>query len=231
MNKTYIFAAVGFVAGVASGIGATYLYFKKLHEEKLAKEVASLKEVYGRQSKNHSSNDEQKSTDISENEELKKESKKLSDALGYSGSESELSVTLNKNHDYTTHFDEKEIDEEFPEDEKNDYIDLPADDPYRPRVISDVEYYDEPDMEKIEINLFEGPEPTDYVLTDTSWEPLEEPYKVIVKDDLIAFINQNEEDEIFTICEGRNCMYSIMKQGQSWETFLKNNPVIVETRY
>ena len=33
MNKSYIFATIGFVAGVASGVGATWIYFKKLHEK------------------------------------------------------------------------------------------------------------------------------------------------------------------------------------------------------
>lgn len=226
MNKSYIFATIGFVAGVASGVGATWIYFKKLHEKKLAEEVSSLKQVYGRQSNNHKAEITSKPTDILENEELKSISEKLSNALGYSGTE--LTVTPTKNTEYTAYFDNKEIPEE---DDTNDYVDLPKNDPYRPRVISDEEYYDEPDMEKIEINLFQGPEGMDYVLTDTSWEPLEEPHKVITKDDLIAFLKQDDEDEIFTVCDGRNCMYSIMKQGQSWETFLKNNPVIVETRY
>lgn len=230
MNKNYILAAVSFVLGVGSGFGGAYIYLKKKHEEKLAEEVDSLKKAYGRQLRRNVS--EIISNDISEEDSANDENGNsdyvdMVDRLGYDGDTSEKQLI-----DYTSHYSKSDPVDEFPEDTSS-YSDLPNDDPYRPRVISDEEYYDYEDAyERIEINLFENEsDNTDYTLTDTAWEPLEEPFKVICKEDLENFIKQDEEDEIFTVCEGRRCVYSIMKQGQSWEEFLKNNPVIIETRY
>lgn len=229
MDTRYIIALAGFVVGAASGVAGTYLYFKKQHEEKLAEEVASLKEAYGRSDSSKKTIDDivDERTKRELQDEAIKQVKKLADNLGYSGDD--ISSPVIPNNDYTGYFEGKDSIDEFPEDDPDEYVDLPKTDPSRPRVITDEEYYDEADMEKIEINLFENG--SDYVITDSSWEPLEEPFKVITKADLEVFIEQHDEDEIYTVCDARHCMYSIMKQGQSWDEFLKNNPVIIETRY
>ena len=229
MNKANVSAIVSFVLGIAIGASASYVYLKKRHEEQLAREVESLKEAYGRKKSPTTSIDDilDDKTQRELQDEAIKQVKDLTNRLGYDNSD--ISAPVTANNDYTGYFDGKDSIDEFPEDDSDEYIDLPKNDPSRPRVITDEEYYDEPDMEKIEINLFENGE--DYVLTDTSWEPLEEPYKVITKTDLEAFVEQHDEDEIYTVCDARHCMYSIMKQGQSWDEFLKNNPVIIETRY
>ena len=229
MNKSYILAAVSFVLGVGSGFGGAYIYLKKKHEEKLAEEVDSLKKAYGRQSRRNVSdivsNDIHDENDVESTVE-KNDYVDLVNDLGYDDDDSEK-----KTVEYTNYYKTESIDD-FPEDTET-IEDLPTNDPYRPRVISDEEYYDYEDTyERIEINLFENDsDKTDYTLTDIAWEPLEEPFKVICKTDLENFIEQDEEDEIFTVCDGRHCVYSIMKQGQSWDEFLRNNPVIVETRY
>ena len=229
MTKANVSAIVSFVLGIAIGVSGSYIYLKKRHEKQLAREVESLKEVYGRKKSSTASIDDilDDRTQRELQDEAVKQVKDLVNRLGYDNSD--ISAPVTTNNDYTSYFDGKDSIDEFPEDDTDEYIDLPKNNPSRPRVITDEEYYDEPDMEKIEINLFENG--VDYVLTDTSWEPLEEPYKVITKADLEAFVEQHDEDEIYTVCDARHCMYSIMKQGQSWDEFLKNNPVIVETRY
>lgn len=229
MNKATVSAVISFVLGIGMGAAGSYVYLKKQHEERLAREVESLKEAYGRKQSPTKNIDDilDDRTQRELQDEAVKQVKDLVNRLGYD--DTDISAPVTMNNDYTRYFDGKDSIDEFPEDDSDDYIDLPKNDPSRPRVITDEEYYDEPDMEKIEINLFENG--ADYVLTDTSWEPLEEPYKVITKTDLEAFMKQHDEDEIYTVCDARHCMYSITKQGQSWDEFLKNNPVIVETRY
>lgn len=215
MNKVYILGS--FVSGIALGISCSYVIVKNRYDQRMKNEINSVKAAY----KNRKDSLNQTVTENTENEPDISTDKvrKIIDENEYLSEDYQ---------DYTSCFtDSKDSLDEFPEDSE-EHIDLPNNDPYRPRMITDEEYYDEQDLDKVEICLFEND--TDFVLTDSSWEPLEEPYRVITNSDLKEFISRPDIDEVFTICEARNCMYSISKQGQSWEEFLKNNPVIVETR-
>lgn len=214
MNKTYIYAAVSFLVGAASGGALAWYFSGRKYRDKLEYESESMKKLY---SEHYSSKkNKASSTDISD--KVKNESVENAETN---------TVTSSENYvDYQTCFN-NDISDDFPEYSSDD--DVPLKDPYRPQVISDEEFYDEQDMTKLEINVFQNGD--DYVITDDGWDPLDEPFKVIAKDDLNAFLSRDDVDEIYTVCEARNCMYSIMKQGQTWEEFLKNNPIIIETRY
>lgn len=234
MNKNYIFGIIGMAVGAVIGSVVTNQVLKKQYEQRLAAEIDSIHETY----KNYYDTHPTKPTDISEiDAELeKKQNSKPSDHNDSDGDYTSLVdhyTGENDAVDYTSNFDldkDQERIDTFPE-YKEEYIDLPEGDPSRPRVITDEEYYDDEDMTKVEINVFENTETGDYVITDDGWDFLEEPYKVITKSDLEAFLAQHEEDEIFTVCEARHCMYSIMKQGQSWDEFLSHHPVIIERGY
>ena len=43
-----------------------------------------------------------------------------------------------------------------------------------------------------------------------------------------VFINNKDQDEIFTKSDARDCLYSICKQGETWEEFVQNHPIIIE---
>lgn len=222
MKKLYISIAVAFIAGVASGAAATWNYARKKAEADFNNRLESVKAKYRDafiEKVTGKVVEEVTKVEEKNDEEVKNQERTIYDSIAdnYSGS-----------IDYTAYSSATDSIDEFPEEDEEE-IDIPKNDPSRPRVISDEEYYDEPDMTKLEICLFENGDNS--VLTDDQYDPLEEPYKVITKDDLNAFLAQDDVDEIFTVCDARNCMYAIEKQGQSWDEFLKHNPVILDTRY
>ena len=217
MKKLYISIAVAFIAGIASGAAVTWNVARKKAEEDFNNRLESVKAKY---------RDAFIEKVVGEHEEAKKddENDKNQERAIYDSIADNYSGSI----DYTAYSSATDSIDEFPEEDEEE-IDIPKNDPSRPRVISDEEYYDEPDMTKLEICLFENGDNS--VLTDDQYDPLEEPYKVITKDDLNAFLAQDDVDEIFTVCDARNCMYAIEKQGQSSDECLRHNPVILDTRY
>lgn len=217
MRKLYISVALAFVVGVAAGAAGTWTFANKKAREDFDAKLDSVRKKYKERC-----NATETVPDISEetpDENVDSEESYVEIAKSYSDPV-----------DYTsyTQADSEEI-ALTEEDTTKEESDILHNDPTRPRVISEDDYYYEEEMTKLEICLFETE--GDPILTDDAWDPLDEPYKVITKEDLDSFVNQDEEDEIYTLCEARNCMYSISKQGLTWEEFLKANPIIIETRY
>lgn len=217
MRKLYISVALAFVAGLAAGAAGTWTFANKKAREDFDAKLDSVRKKY-----KELGNATENVLDISEETPDEKDNSE------------ESYVEIAKNYsdpvDYTS-YTQVESEEMVPteEDTTKEESDILHNDPTRPRVISEDDYYYEEEMTKLEICLFETD--GDPILTDDAWDPLDEPYKVITKEDLDAFVKQDEEDEIYTLCEARNCMYSISKQGLTWEEFLKANPIIIETRY
>lgn len=220
MKKLYISVAVAFLSGVLAGAAGTWLYANKKAQEDFDAKLDSVKKQYKRHYiyKESDSSEEPKVEEQTEQE-------KVQEVESYTTIASNYSDPI----DYTsyTQVDEPVMEGAAPEEEVPDILN---DDPTKPRVISEDDYYYEEEMTKLEICLFET-EDGDPVLTDEIFDPLDEPYKVITKEDLVGFIAQDETDEIFTVCDSRQCMYSISKQGVSWEDFLRTHPVILDTRY
>lgn len=217
MRKLYISVALAFVAGLAAGAAGTWTFANKKAREDFDAKLDSVRKKYkelGSVTENVLDISEETPDEKADSEESYVEiAKNYSDPVDY------------------TSYTQVESEEMVPteEDTTKEESDILHNDPTRPRVISEDDYYYEEEMTKLEICLFETD--GDPILTDDAWDPLDEPYKVITKEDLDAFVKQDEEDEIYTLCEARNCMYSISKQGLTWEEFLKANPIIIETRY
>lgn len=217
MRKLYISVALAFVAGLAAGAAGTWTFANKKAREDFDAKLDSVRKKYkelGSVTENVLDISEETPDEKANSEETYVEiAKNYSDPVDYTS--------------YTqVESEEMALTEEDTTKEESDIL---HNDPTRPRVISEDDYYYEEEMTKLEICLFETD--GDPILTDDAWDPLDEPYKVITKEDLDAFVEQDEEDEIYTLCEARNCMYSISKQGLTWEEFLKANPIIIETRY
>lgn len=225
MSKVYIYAAGAFLAGLATGALTAWKFANEKAQRDLEEKLKSVKddykELYSRIMITDESPEKDNPEDTSENFTEKDRTEYESFAGNYNPN--------SKKVDYTSYSSSDKTPEEPADEKDEDDPDIYRNDPSRPRVITAEEYYDEPDMNKISICLFEDDE--NPVLTDDVWDPLEEPYKVITKEDLEEFLAQDDDDEIFTVCEARNCMYSIEKQGQNWGTFLKHNPIIIETGY
>lgn len=217
MRKLYISVALAFIAGVAAGAAGTWTFANKKAREDFDVKLESVRKKYKERC-----NATEDAVDISE--EIPDEN----------DNSEETYVEIAKNYsdpvDYTSYTQVESEEIALPEDNAaKEESDILHNDPTRPRVISEDDYYYEEEMTKLEICLFETD--GDPILTDDAWDPLDEPYKVITKEDLDAFVKQDDEDEIYTLCEARNCMYSISKQGLTWEEFLRANPIIIETRY
>ena len=220
MKKLYISVAVAFLSGLVAGAAGTWLYANKKAQEDFDAKLDSVKKQY----KRHYIYKESDSSEPKKDDE-QAEQEKVQETESYATIASNYSTPI----DYTSYaqVDEPVTEGSAPEEEVPDILN---DDPTKPRVISEDDYYYEEEMTKLEICLFET-EDGDPVLTDEIFDPLDEPYKVITKEDLAGFIAQDETDEIFTVCDSRQCMYSISKQGVSWEDFLRTHPVILDTRY
>lgn len=219
MNKM-VYALAGMIFGAAAGGVISWFVANKMYEERMAKELDSYKKALEAL---HSSDDDEDEADISDEEvqEIYEEVAKHYDA--------EIE-TANSNQpvDYTSYSGTNAVAESrnyirnaisTPVDDPN----IDKDDPERPYVIPEEEYYDDEDTTKIELFLFD-----DLLLTDECWDPVEEPEKVIPMEAMRAFVNNKDQDEIFTRSDARDCLYSICKQGETWDEFLKNHPIIIE---
>lgn len=229
MSKTYIYAAISFAVGAIAGSAAGWFVSKKRYEAMLKDQVDSVKDTYARAFLNI---DEDDSNDISEPDpkeefEQRRRDEYVEIASNY---DSEIKkASESQNFDYTKSYISKDSLDDFPEASQDDYI-PEKNSPDYPRVIDDEEYYDIIDNDeswsRLEINVFD-----DGVITDETYDPLEEPYKVIPKDVFEKFMADENESEIFTVSDSRHCLYSVMKAGQTWDEYLKAHPIILETNY
>lgn len=233
MNKTYIYAAISFVTGIAAGSVAGWFVSKKRYETMLEEQVESVKDIYARAFLNIDDEDNAHNSDILKNvaKEAFEQKRNHDEYIEIAGNyDSEIKKASNNQAvDYTKAYSDKDSIDDFPEATEDDCI-PEINSPDYPRVLDDEEYYEIIDNDeswsKLEINLFD-----DGMITDEMYDPIEEPYKVIPKNALEAFMKNDKEYEIFTISESRHCVYSIMKAGQTWTEYLKAHPIVMETNY
>lgn len=219
MNK-FIYILGGALVGAAAGGVVSWFVANKYYEERMARETRSYKKAIDTF---RASDDEDDQTDIFE-EDTKEVYQQIA-----SNYDAEIdSVNKDQPTDYTAYSGTNAVAESrnyirnaisLPVD--NPFVD--EDDPERPYVIPDEDYYEDESTTKIELFLFD-----DLLLTDECWDPVEEPEKVIPMEALRAFVNNEDQDEIFTRSDYRDCLYSITKQGETWEEFVQNHPIIVE---
>lgn len=218
MNK----AAVAFVAmifGAVIGGGLAYVYATQEYENRMRKELDSYKRALDALDMQEATVEDEPENDISEETPHGTVYEEM--AHNY---DREIAIAAEDQPIDYTEFAVKQSRDHIRnaindpvEDSENDH------DPEKPYVISDEEFYNDEDSTKIELFLFD-----DYLLTDEFWDPLEEPEKVIPMADLKKFVEDNEEDEIFTRSDSRHCIYTITKQDETWDEFVKRHPIILE---
>lgn len=208
MSRAYIYAAVGFIAGVVSGAAVAGYYFKKKYEERLDAEVRSVKESFGRvySGKKDSDHSDDESNSITEDDSIIKRN-----------------VDTSKT-DYTKCFDNpsvEPIDVKIDDGTQKEKLE-PGEYPY---VLDDYEYMQDDESTKIELLYF-----SDGLITDENWDPVEDLSRIIDPKDLEEFVN-SDEDSIYTRSDARQCIYIIEKQDETWEGFVERHPIIKETSY
>ena len=227
MKKAAI-AAIAMIFGAVIGGGAAYAYATYEYEKRMVKELDSYKralDALDMTDEKDESDDTVKpdaKTDISEEPPVKKDPSDYEEIVQNYDREIAIAVedqpvdyteyAIKQSKDYIKHAMADPI-----EDSENDH------DPAKPYVITDEEYYDDDEYTKIELFLFD-----DYLLTDELWDPLEEPEKVVPMADLKKFIENKDEDELFTKSDSRRCLYNICKQDETWDDFVRRHPIILE---
>lgn len=219
MNKTAV-AAIAMIFGAVIGSGLAYVYATQEYEKRMRKELDSYKralDAFGKQ--DDETEEEEPQNDILEENPQQTVYEEMPHNY-----DREIAVAVEDQPIDYTEFAVKQsrdyirsVINDPIEDSENDH------DPEKPYVISDEEFYDDEDYTKIELFLFD-----DYLLTDEFWDPLEEPEKVIPMKDLKKFVEDDEEDEIFTRSDSRRCIYTITKQDETWDEFVKRHPIILE---
>lgn len=226
MNKLYISVAVAFISGIAAGAAGAWAYAHKKAQEDFDAKLDSVRKEYKRYYIEKSEEPENSKEDDSVNAPAETEEV----VENYVS----IASTYSNPIDYTSYTPVASTPPKSDSDAEKEMADiLKEDDPTRPRIIPEDEYYyysEDETTTKLDIWLFKS-EDGDLVLTDETFDPLDEPYKVITKEDLEEFSSQEEMDETYTVCESRDCVYSICKQQMSWEEFLRTHPVILDTRY
>ena len=217
MNKTAV-AFVAMIFGAVIGGGLAYVYATQEYEKRMRKELDSYKRALDALDMQETTVEDEPENDISEEtpqgtvyEEM---AHNYDREIAIAAEDQPIDYTefaVKQSRDYIRNAINDPV-----EDSENDH------DPEKPYVISDEEFYDDEDYTKIELFLFD-----DYLLTDEFWDPLEEPEKVIPMKDLKKFV-EDEEDEIFTRSDSRRCIYTITKQDETWDEFVKRHPVILE---
>ena len=218
MNKTAV-AFMAMIFGAVIGGGLAYVYATQEYEKRMRKELDSYKRALDALDMQEATVEDEPENDISEEtshgtvyEEL---AHNYDREIAIAAEDQPIDYTefaVNQSRDYIRNAINDPV-----EDSENDH------DPEKPYVISDEEFYNDEDFTKIELFLFD-----DYLLTDEFWDPLEEPEKVIPMADLKKFVEDNEEDEIFTRSDSRHCIYTITKQDETWDEFVKRHPIILE---
>lgn len=218
MNKTAV-AFVAMIFGAVIGGGLAYVYATQEYEKRMRKELDSYKRALDALDMQEATVEDEPENDISEETPHGTVYEEM--AHNY---DREIAIAAEDQPiDYTEFAVKQSMDyirnaiNDPVEDSENDH------DPEKPYVISDEEFYNDEDSTKIELFLFD-----DYLLTDEFWDPLEEPEKVIPMADLKKFVEDNEEDEIFTRSDSRHCIYTITKQDETWDEFVKRHPIILE---
>lgn len=218
MNKTAV-ALVAMIFGAVIGGGLAYVYATQEYEKRMRKELDSYKRALDALDMQEATVEDEPENDISEEtphgtvyEEM---AHNYDREIAIAAEDQPIDYTefaVKQSRDYIRNAINDPV-----EDSENDH------DPEKPYVISDEEFYNDEDSTKIELFLFD-----DYLLTDEFWDPLEEPEKVIPMADLKKFVEDNEEDEIFTRSDSRHCIYTITKQDETWDEFVKRHPIILE---
>lgn len=218
MKKAAI-AAIAMIFGAVIGGGAAYAYATYEYEKRMRKELDSYKRALDALDMQEATVEDEPENDISEEtphgtvyEEM---AHNYDREIAIAAEDQPIDYTefaVKQSRDYIRNAINDPV-----EDSENDH------DPEKPYVISDEEFYNDEDSTKIELFLFD-----DYLLTDEFWDPLEEPEKVIPMADLKKFVEDNEEDEIFTRSDSRHCIYTITKQDETWDEFVKRHPIILE---
>lgn len=227
MKKAAI-AAIAMIFGAVIGGGAAYAYATYEYEKRMVKELDSYKralDALDMPDEKDESDDTvapDAKTDISEDVPVKSEEHVYENLAGNYDREIAMAMedqpvdyteyAIKQSKDYIKHAIADPI-----EDSENDH------DPAKPYVITDEEYYDDDEYTKIELFLFD-----DYLLTDEFWDPLEEPEKIVPMADLKKFIEDKDEDELFTKSDSRRCLYNICKQDETWDDFVRRHPIILE---
>ena len=217
MKKTYIFNVIAAVIGAAAGAGIGWYAANKYYDHKLAVEIDSVRASYARYIRERKTPPDYAKAcleDVKEEVVPEDDSLTKSDHVDYTKYYSEEnSITPDISSEGDTSIDED------PEENNGD----------RPYVISEDDYYDYIDNEDatpIGIFVF-----SEGFLTDEEYEPIEDPNKIITKEALRVFLANEEQDEMFTRVDSRNCIYCFEKQGLTWEETLKRHPIIMETDY
>lgn len=208
MNRSTVYAILGFAAGAISAAVAAGYFFKTKYEKQLEQEVASVKESFGRvYTRTAPEKDEQ-----SPNESTSSEDSII-----------KRNVDTSKT-DYTAYFENPDhAGEEEPIEDDNTPLNLSPEE--IPRVIDDSELLMDEETPRIELLYFD-----DGLITDNCWDPAEDLDRIITKKDLEDFIH-SDEDTIYTKSEARNCIYVIEKQYEPWEGFVDRHPIVKETGY
>lgn len=202
MGKGYFTLLVSFALGVASGSAIAWIISNEKAQRDFEQKLNSVREEYKKYYSNQTV--EERDDDYCDSDFIEDQ---VSD--GDVNSYTSLAKTYDEPIDYTA----------FSQ----------ANDDQGPVVITSEEYSEEEEYTKLEINFFEDGE--SYILTDETYDPIDDVSKIVSKRDLEEFIYQSDEDELFTKCESKKCMYSIMKNGITWEEFLRGHPIILDTRY
>ena len=227
MKKAAI-AAIAMIFGAVIGGGGAYAYATYEYEKRMVKELDSYKraldalDMTDEKDESDDTVEPDAKTDISEEPPVKKDLNDYEEIVQNYDREIAIAVedqpvdyteyAIKQSKDYIKHAIADPI-----EDSENDH------DPAKPYVITDEEYYDDDEYTKIELFLFD-----DYLLTDEFWDPLEEPEKVVPMADLKKFIEDEDEDELFTKSDSRHCLYNICKQDETWDDFVRRHPIILE---
>lgn len=211
MSSTFKNLAL-FIFGAIAGAGAGYMYANKKYEERLNKEIESLKKVYAEYHKH------QFEPDVIE----KKAPEQIVD-------DSDQMTT-----DYTKFAERynKELKEGdlMPED-PNDIPYYPQiaikldENPSEPIVIDEDEFYevDEEEYTKLILYLYDSGE-----ITEDNYDPITEVDKIVKEEDLSDFVKNEDEEELYVKVESRKVIYCIEKQHETWEEMLDRHPVIAE---
>lgn len=223
MNKA-ICTTVGFIFGAAIGSAISWLVANKQYAERMAKELESYKKAVKELASKDDDKEDKHFTEDEQEEIYQEIARNYDSEIEQATKDQPIDYTSFTMHD--SFMDAVNENRNFIKQAISEPIedaDIDKNDPERPYVISDEEYYDDDVTTKIELFLFD-----DCLLTDENWDPIEEPEKIIPMEAMRVFINNKDQDEIFTKSDARDCLYSICKQGETWEEFVQNHPIIIE---
>lgn len=227
MSSTFKNIAL-FIFGAIAGAGAGYMYANKKYEERLNKEIESLKKVYAEYHKLEE-NKENPST-FSDQFEPDVIEKKAPDHPVEEIDEDSDQMTTDYTKFAARYNKELKEGDLMPED-PNDIPYYPQiaikldENPSEPVVIDEDEFYevDEEEYTKLILYLYDSGE-----ITEDNYDPITEVDKVVKEEDLSDFVKNEDEEELYVKVESRKVIYCIEKQHETWEEMLDRHPVIAE---